>query len=251
MKIHWRYIQFIQLQCSNCGNTIPCVWTVAAGSGCGTEAAGFWGDVWLHGILTNISWTRTVVEVLLCMHRLAASTRIWPISLQAWPFVLHCLAWNGLVLFLYICVCSLFSLWGSCVELLISWYVFFSIRQKLLLIDMCMIIFSSLLITTYTVYAPSLLHAVIEAKASRSSFWCLSSPVNNRRTAIIQNTIYKQRMYRDNDKMQLAGKQLNCVLCPNACYCFSCQQINIAQLACLALSLWTTLNIERHIYHVQ
>jgi len=40
-----------------------------------------------------------------------------------------------------------------------------------------MIIFSSLLITTYTVYAPSLLHAVIEAKASRSSFWCLSSPV--------------------------------------------------------------------------
>jgi len=28
-----------------------------------------------------------------------------------------------------------------------------------------MIIFSSLLITTYTIYAPSLLHAVIEAKA--------------------------------------------------------------------------------------
>jgi len=114
----------------------------------------------------------------------------------------------------YMCIFFIF-LWGSCVELLISWY-FFPIRQKLLLIDIHDYFFFVINYHMYS-YAPSLLHAVIEAKASRSSFWCLSSPVNNRRTAIIQNTIHKQRMYRDNDKMQLAGKQLNCVFCPNAC----------------------------------
>lgn len=162
---------------------------------------------------------------------------------------LPCMKWTCLVL-IYMCM----------------FFIFF-VRQLCGTIDklICFFFYSTKVTTNWHVhdyfffvinyhiysYAPSLLHAVIEAKASRSSFWCLSSPVNNRRTAIIQNTIYKQRMYRDNDKMQLAGKQLNCVHCPNACYCFSCQQINIAQLACLALSLWTTLNIERHIYHVQ
>ena len=96
-----------------------------------TKLAGFWPDVWPHGILTNISWTRTVAGALLCMriaHRLA-STRIWPISSQAWPFVLHCLAWNGLALLscFYISMYTIGFLWlvmqspAGTNELLISW----------------------------------------------------------------------------------------------------------------------------------
>jgi hypothetical protein len=67
------------------------------------EREGCWGSgqVVAEGSeSTNISWTRTVVRFLLCAHRLA-SNRIWPISSKAWPFVLHCLAWNGLALFSY------------------------------------------------------------------------------------------------------------------------------------------------------
>jgi hypothetical protein len=94
---YWCYP--IRLQCIRCGSTL-CVDRVGTGVRLwqGSRVLGWCLARWLHGILTNISWTRTVVEVLLCAHRLA-STRIWPISSQAWLFVLHCLAWNGLVLF--------------------------------------------------------------------------------------------------------------------------------------------------------
>lgn len=109
---YWCYIQYTisnsitvftlwQYPVSVCGQSCCRVW------GCGTEA-GFWGDVWLHGILTNISWTRTVVEVLLCMHRLASTYSHLAHILASLTLclALPCMKWTCLVL---ICVYSLCS----------------------------------------------------------------------------------------------------------------------------------------------
>jgi len=130
-----RSLLVVYIQFGYSADTVACntfVDRVGAGAQAVAEneaSRGFWPDVWPHGILTNISWTRTVAGAFVVYAHRLATTRIWPISPQAWPFVLHCLAWNGLALLscFYISIYTIGFLWlamqspAGTNELLISW----------------------------------------------------------------------------------------------------------------------------------
>lgn len=137
LKIHWRFIQF-GFKCSHCGNRLNtlCVDRVAAGSGCGTEA----GSGATFGCM---EFWQTSRELRLLLRFCCVCTDWQVLAFGPYPRKpdpLSCTALHEMDLsssYVY----HLFFLWGSCLELLISWYVFFSnikkhARKKSLLFDM-------------------------------------------------------------------------------------------------------------------